>query len=225
MFRYSWMRAFLVLACSEVSLSRFVSLRKNVFLAVFFEKILVLTDFDQMKTPPPNIHRWKAMDLSFPTVFLTCQPSDFWWRLRTDFLDDSRLCHKQDSHRLSPAFRSYLSGYYGGMAKDGNNLSWVIEQKSFISNLFSFPQVTESQNFKRFPGVCSRASSSMLWQSWFSQNPETLSFFLFQVSFWGWDFLVDCQSSFVPCCSENIGTSLQARRIELGQAASYIDFI
>ena len=43
--------------------------QKTCFGGSFLEKILVLTNFDQRR-PPLNIHRWKAMDLSFLMVFL-----------------------------------------------------------------------------------------------------------------------------------------------------------
>ena len=45
-----------------------MSKKKAVLEALFFEKILVLTDFDQMLTPL-YIHHWKAMDLGFFIVF------------------------------------------------------------------------------------------------------------------------------------------------------------
>ena len=48
---------------------------------------------------PPNIHGWKAVDLIFQkfrninSFFPSCQVSDFWGHLRTDFLNDPRLRH------------------------------------------------------------------------------------------------------------------------------------
>ena len=52
--------------------------QKRCFLGTFLEKIAILTHFDQTN-PPHDIHRWKAVDLSFSDVrakidFL--QPSD-----------------------------------------------------------------------------------------------------------------------------------------------------
>ena len=64
----------------------------------FFEKILVLTDFDQMKTPPSytsleSYGSWLFNHIAQNTDHLTCQPSEFRGRSWTDFLDDPRLRH------------------------------------------------------------------------------------------------------------------------------------
>ena len=80
-------------ACSEVTLS------KSSFSAIFLEKILVLTDFDQMKTPPSytsleSCGSWRFNHIARNTDHSTCQPSEFRGRSWTDFLDDPTLCHK-----------------------------------------------------------------------------------------------------------------------------------
>ena len=64
-------------ARSKVNWSRFVSLKKPVFQAFFWRK----SSFSAISTkgrPPLHIHRWKAMDLSFLTMWtkaLTFEPA------------------------------------------------------------------------------------------------------------------------------------------------------
>ena len=60
----------------KVSWSDFVSLKKAVFEAVFWTKSSFWLTSTKGR-PPLNIHRWKAMDLSFLMVFLKkyfCHP-------------------------------------------------------------------------------------------------------------------------------------------------------
>ena len=57
-----------------------------------------MTDFDQMKTPPSyttleSCGSWRFNHIARNTDHLTCKPSEFRGRWRTDFLDDLRLCH------------------------------------------------------------------------------------------------------------------------------------
>ena len=40
--------------------------QNRCFLSTFFEKMAILTHFDQMKPPPHDTHRWKAVHLTFP---------------------------------------------------------------------------------------------------------------------------------------------------------------
>ena len=56
-------------APSKVSLSGIVILKISVFEAVFWRKSLFWLTLTKWR-PPLNIHGWKAMDLSFPIVFL-----------------------------------------------------------------------------------------------------------------------------------------------------------
>ena len=76
------------------------------FKPVFFEEILVLTDFDQMKNPPSytsleSYGSWLFNHIAQNTDHLTCQPSEFWGRSWTDFLDDPRV-------RPIPMFREIV---------------------------------------------------------------------------------------------------------------------
>ena len=74
-------------------------LMKHWFVSPEFNmKILVLTDFDQMKTPLSytsleSYGSWRFNHIARNTDHLTCQPSEFRGRSWTDFLDDLRLCH------------------------------------------------------------------------------------------------------------------------------------
>ena len=69
--------------------------------------------------------------------------------------------------------------------------------------------------------------------SWFPLNQSSgklqaskIYFFIPQarkhlISSWGWGCEVDCQNSFFPCCSENIGTSRRAGRENIFRWSSY----
>ena len=104
-------------ACSEVTLSRFGASQKAVFRAFFFEKILVLTDFDQMKTPPSytpleSYGSWLFNHITRNTDHLTCQPSEFRGRSWTDFLDDPRLCPSAGGfHKCWRGYNNFVDRY------------------------------------------------------------------------------------------------------------------
>ena len=56
--------------------------KKLFFNQFYFEEILVLTDFDQMKTPPSytsleSYGSWLFNHIAQNTDHLTCQPSEF----------------------------------------------------------------------------------------------------------------------------------------------------
>ena len=108
--------------------------------------------------------------------------------------------------------------------RDGKGKKQVIQSDKTEDLYFKFIFFPTSDRKPKFQEIPRRLFKRQLLNAatvMIFSKPWDSFFLSFQVSFWGWDFLVDCQSSFVPCCSENIGTSLQAGRIqlELGQTA------